>query len=245
MLYIKNVTKKFGKFTAVKNLNLQIKTGEVFGLLGRNWAGKTTTIKMLTGILKPTEWEILFDDKTIFNNPIEVKKQIAYIPDTPFVYEKLTGIEFLLFIGNLRGISAAEVQKRAEPLIKLFDLTSIISKKTEEFSHWMRQKLVFIAAIIHRPRYLIVDEPMVWLDPQSARAVKDMFKLLARQKETTIILTTHQLNVAQEVCDRVWIIHQWELKYLFENKKDFEKDLEDKFLQITGAYDKNLLLQAI
>ncbi len=245
MLKIQNVTKKFGKFTAVKNLNLNIKEGEVFGLLGRNWAWKTTTIKMITGILKPTEGQILFDDKTIFDHPIEVKKQLAYIPDTPFVYEKLTGIEFLLFIGNLRGISASEVQKRAQPLIKLFDLNEMITKKTEEFSHWMRQKLVFIAAILHKPKYLIVDEPMVGLDPQSARAIKDMFKLLAHQKKTTIILTTHQLNVAQEVCDRVWIIHQWELKYLFENKKDFEKDLEEKFLELTGAYDKDLLLQAL
>jgi len=245
MLKIQNVTKKFGNFVAVKNLNLTIKEGEVFGLLGRNWAWKTTTIKMITGILRPTEGKILFDDKIIFEHPIEVKKQIAYIPDTPFVYEKLTWVEFLLFIGSLWWIHPEEVKKRAMPLIKLFDLKDMVTKKTEEFSHWMRQKLVFISALIHKPKYLIVDEPMVWLDPQSARAIKDMFKLIAHKKMATVILTTHQLNVAQEVCDRVGIIHQWELKYLFEDKKEFEKDLEDKFLSLTGAYDKNLLLQAL
>jgi len=245
MLKLQNVTKKFGNFTAVKNLNLTLKEGEVFGLLGRNWAWKTTTIKMITGILRPTEGQILFDDKTIFDHPIEVKRQLAYIPDTPFVYEKLTWVEFLLFIGSLWWISPQEVKKRTMPLIELFDLKDMITKKTEEFSHWMRQKLVFIAALLHKPKYLIVDEPMVGLDPQSARAIKDMFRLIAHQRWTTVILTTHQLNVAQEVCDRVGIIHQWELKYLFEDKKEFEKDLEDKFLSLTGAYDKNLLLQAI
>ena len=244
MIVFENLTKKYWKFTAVDNLNLQIKDWEVFGLLGRNWAGKTTTIKMLTWLLKPTKWKILFDWISIYEKPIQIKKQISYIADTPYVYEKLTGIEFLEFIWSLWWMTKKEVEKKSLPFIKLFNLEEVITKKSEEFSHWMRQKLVFTAALIHNPKYLIVDEPMVWLDPQSAKAVKKIFRILA-QKWSTVIITTHQLSVAQEVCDRIGIIHHWKLQALFEDKKDFENKLEDKFIQITGWYDEKIIEETL
>ncbi len=244
MIKINSLTKIFENNIAVNNLNLEIKDGEVFWLLGRNWAWKTTTIKMIVGLLQPTKGEILFDWKSINKDPIYIKKQIAYIPDTPYVYEKLTGEEFLIFIWSLRNIPKKETIKRAEPLIKLFNIEHVLNKKTEEYSHWMRQKLIFTASLIHKPKYLIVDEPMVWLDPQSAKAVKEIFKLLAR-KWNTVILTTHQLWVAQQVCDRIWIIHQWKLKALFEDKSQFENQLEEKFIQATWGYKSDILEKII
>jgi len=238
MIKIKNISKSFWNFKALDNLNLEIQTWECFGLLGKNGAWKTTTIKMIVWLLKPNSWEILFDGRNMNDNTIEVKKELAYIPDTPYVYEKLTWMEFLAFIWNTYGLSDSQIKERAQKFIHLFNLEEVINKKTEEYSHGMRQKLIFISALIHTPKYLIVDEPMVWLDPQSNKMVKDMFKELTRNHGVSIILTTHQLSVAQDVCDRIWIINEWKLEKMLNNKLEFWENLENEFIRITWWYDK-------
>lgn len=239
MITINSITKNFENFKAVNNLNLTINSWECFWLLWRNWAWKTTTIKMIVWLLKPDNWTILFDGKNIYENTIEIKSNIAYIPDIPYVYDKLTWMEFIFFVWHMYWLDKPTISKRVQKFIEAFNLEDVINKKTEEYSHGMRQKLVFSASLVHQPKYLIIDEPMVWLDPQAAKIIKDILKKLAKQQWCTIILTTHQLYVAAEICDRVGIIHNWELLCLFENKNEFW-DLEEKFISLTWWYEKSL-----
>lgn len=238
MIEIKNINKCFGKFYAVKNLNLTIKDWECFGLLWKNWAWKTTTIKMLTWLTKQTSWVITFDWVNMKDYPLEIKRKLAYIPDTPYVYEKLTWMEFLFFMWYNYNLSKDEIKKRALKLIKLFNLENVIHKKTEEYSHGMRQKLILSWSLIHNPKFLIIDEPMVWLDPQSWKIVKDLIKWLTKNYWISVVLTTHQLNVAEEVCNRIWIIQSWQLKKIFEDKKEFWEKLENEFINITWWYNE-------
>ncbi|MCD6163698.1 MAG: ABC transporter ATP-binding protein [candidate division Zixibacteria bacterium] len=210
MIKFKNVAKKFGNYTAVDNLNLEVQAGELFGFLGPNGAGKTTTIKMMTGILKPTSGSISVGETDIQKEPEKAKKIIGYIPDDPFLYDRLTGREHLEFVGGLYHLDQDTIQKRSEELFEIFDMNGWIDKRCEEYSHGMCQKLVFCSAFIHNPSVLVVDEPMVGLDPQSARIVKDLLKTYA-SKGTTIFISTHVLSVAEELCGRIGIINNGKL----------------------------------
>lgn len=237
MIEIRNISKKFGSFKAVDSLNLTIKSWECFGLLWRNWAWKTTTIKMLVWLLKPDSWDILFDGESIMLNWLKIKEKLAYIPDSPYLYDKLTWMDFLFFVGYSFGMKKDQIKDKISSYIQLFDLEEAINKKTEDYSHWMRQKLTFISALIHNPSYLIVDEPMVWLDPQSAKVVKDIIQIITKESWTSVILTTHQLHVAAQVCDRIWIIHWWKLQTMLEGKESFTDNLEDEFIRLTWWYE--------
>lgn len=215
MIRIENLTKRFGPKTAVDSLNLEIPRGEIFAFLGPNGAGKTTTIRILVGLLRPTSGRVFFgegDDLIeVTRNSAEARKILGYIPDSPFLYEKLTGREHLLFVGEIYGVEARTLKSTIDSYLEMFSLTEVADQPIEGYSHGMRQKIVMSGALLHNPRILIVDEPMVGLDPRSARIVKNLFLEQARQRGTTLFISTHSLDVAEEVCDRVGIISQGKL----------------------------------
>jgi ABC-2 type transport system ATP-binding protein len=238
MISIKNLTKKFGEKTAVDNLNLDIARGELFSFLGPNGAGKTTTIKLMTGLLKPTSGEILIGGYDIQRDAISAKGLIGYIPDFPFLYEKLTAREFIEFIGGLYNMDSGDIGKNAEELFEIFEMTSYVDNLIEDYSHGMKQRLVMCASLIHAPELIIVDEPMVGLDPKSSRIVKKMLKEKA-MSGVTVFLSTHTLSVAEELSDRVGIIHKGRLIALgsVETLRDMAHNpsgnFEDIFLELT------------
>ena len=202
---IRNVTKKFGSFVAVDNLDLSIHKGEFFGFLGPNGAGKTTTIKMITGLYAPTSGSCLVNGYDVHLDPVPAKRCIGYVPDQPFLYEKLTGREFLYFIGGLFSMPVPLVKEKIEEFISIFEIGEFIDKRAEEYSQGMRQRVVLSAAMIHDPEVLVIDEPLVGLDPRSSRLVKDTLK----QKTTeglTVFMSTHLLEIVEELCDRIAII---------------------------------------
>ena len=202
MITMVNLQKHYGHLVAVKNLNLHIAQGEFFGFLGPNGAGKTTTIKMLVGLLKPSAGSATVAGYDIQRAPQEAKRQIGFIPDRPFLYEKLSGREFLRFVGDLHGLEEHAARTRGEDLLELFELTVRGDELIESYSHGMRQKLVMCAALLHQPRVLVVDEPMVGLDPKGARLVKRLLRGLC-DRGTTIFMSTHTLEVAEQMCDRI------------------------------------------
>jgi ABC-2 type transport system ATP-binding protein len=202
------LNKKFGNFQAVKDVTLHVLPGEVFGFLGPNGAGKTTTIRMMVGLMKPTSGRVLLDGKDIAQEPEEAKSILGFIPDRPYLYEKLTGQEFLEFIADLHGLGCGDHrEKRITELLEFFDLQGWSRELVESYSHGMRQRLTIAAAILHRPKVLIVDEPMVGLDPKGARLVKELFSNLAKAG-VAIFMSTHVLEVAEEMCHRIGIIHE-------------------------------------
>jgi ABC-2 type transport system ATP-binding protein len=206
MIKLNNVTKVYRGFRAVDNLNLEIKKGVVFGFLGPNGAGKTTTIKMMAGVLKPTEGQVFIDGIDIDHDPSEAKRRIGFVPDQPFVYEKLTGREFLQFVAGLYGLNHSQsLNGNMTQLLELFELSHWSDELIESFSHGMKQRLIMCSALLHEPKVIVVDEPMVGLDPKAARLVKDIFRDQA-QKGKTIFMSTHSLEVAQEVCQEIAII---------------------------------------
>lgn len=239
MIYIKNLTKHYGNLTAVSGLNLDIPAGECFGFLGPNGAGKTTTIKLLAGLLKPNEGTIEISGYDIQKDPQKVKGIIGYIPDKPFIYEKLTGGEFLDFVAELYQVNGNFVREKREELLNLFAIKDFENELVEAYSHGMRQKLVITAALIHNPKVIIVDEPMVGLDPKGMRQVKEIFKQLTKSG-VTIFMSTHTMSVAQEMCHRIGIINKGKLIAL-GNMNDLQKQaqvssgLEDVFLQLTSS----------
>jgi len=238
MLEIKNLKKNFGTFVAVHNLNITINKGELFGFLGPNGAGKTTTIKMITGLLFPTEGEIFIDGDNVWQKQIESKMKIGYIPDQPFLYDKLTGREFLLFSGGLYNIPKVKLKTKIDELIDYLKIGSWIDKRTEEYSQGMRQRITIASAFLHEPIVIVIDEPMVGLDPQSAFVVK---KFLTGQIQNgkTIFMSTHSLHIVEEICTRVGIINKGTL--IFDNsiealkqlKEDRNNNLEELFIQLT------------
>jgi ABC-2 type transport system ATP-binding protein len=242
MIIHRNLTKRFGSHVAVDDLNLEIKSGELFGFLGPNGAGKTTTIKMMTGILKPSAGFIEIAGIDIQKNPVTAKKLIGYVPDDPYIYGRLTGREYLEFVGGLFNLSQDTVNRHSERLFSIFDMNGWIDKKCEEYSHGMRQKLVFSAAFIHEPDVLIIDEPMVGLDPQSTRLVKDMLKEYA-SKGKTVFISTHVLAIAEELCGRIGIINRGKLiglgtiEELKARASTKDANLESLFLELTGNPD--------
>lgn len=240
MITLTELTKKFGKFTAVDRLTLSISRGELFGFLGPNGAGKTTTLRMMAGVLKPTSGRIIIDDKDMAEDPLECKRVIGFIPDRPFLYEKLTGREMLQFIAGIYQLPQDGMEKRMEQLFELFEIDSWRDELIESYSHGMKQRLVMTTALIHQPRVIIVDEPMVGLDPKAVKLVKGIFKGLC-QKGITIFMSTHTLQVAEEMCDRIGIIHQGKLiamgtmKELREKSGLEARELEEVYFRLTGA----------
>lgn len=210
MIELQNISKQFGNLFAVKNLNLTISNGELFTLLGPNGAGKTTTVKMITGLLKPTSGKIIINDIDIGRFPEKAKEMIAYIPDQPYLYPELSGREFIIFVSRLYKMESSQISKRMEKWFSEFRIGDWIDLPASGYSHGMRQKVIFIQALIHQPDIIVIDEPMVGLDPVSARTVK---RLLRKKVEegTTVFISTHSLVDAEEISDRVGVLNEGEL----------------------------------
>jgi ABC-2 type transport system ATP-binding protein len=249
MIKLNNLTKVYRGFRAVDNLNLEIKKGVVFGFLGPNGAGKTTTIKMMAGVLKPTEGQVLIDGIDISHDPSEAKRRIGFVPDQPFVYEKLTGREFLQFVAGLYGLNHSQsLNGNITRLLELFELSHWSDELIESFSHGMKQRLIMCSALLHEPKVIVVDEPMVGLDPKAARLVKDIFRNQA-QKDRTIFMATHSLEVAQEVCQEIAIIQAGKIIATgtaedLKRQAGVDGSLENIFLKLTEggtvAHEKSL-----
>lgn len=237
MIKIKHLTKKFGAFTAVNDVNLEVAPGTIFAFLGTNGAGKTTTIRMMTGVLKPTSGTVEIGGYDILKKPIDAKYLMGVIPDRPHLYGKLTGREFLLFMADMYRVKPKTAETRMEELLELYGLTEWRNDLIESYSHGMKQRLMMCAAQVHNPPVLIVDEPMVGLDPPGARLFKNTLKKRAREG-LTIFMSTHSLSVAEEVADHLAIIQkgaiiaQGNLKDLYARAKNNASDLENVFLQI-------------
>ena len=214
MIRLENIEKRYGTFQALHPLNLHVRKGEVFGFLGPNGAGKTTTIRMLAGVLVPTAGRVSINGIDLVENPIESKRHVGYIPDRPYLYDKLTAREFLQFVGGMYGLSQDEVAKRGEELLIENGLLDRADELIEAYSHGMKQRLVLTSSLLHRPQLLIVDEPMVGLDPHGAKRIKDQFQNLHKKDVRYFCLRT--LDVAQEVCDRVGILFKGRLIALGE-----------------------------
>jgi len=207
MIELKSLTKEFGNFRAVDDLNLTVKKGEIFGFIGPNGAGKTTTIKMIGGLLEPTAGTIAIAGIDMRKQPEAAKSKIGFIPDRPYIYEKLTGMEFLKFTADLYGVPDEIFSQKARENLEMFSLSDWANELIESYSHGMKQRLIMSAALLHDPRVIIVDEPMVGLDPMAIMMVKNLFQRLAR-KGVTIFMSTHTLAVAEDTCDRIGIIHR-------------------------------------
>lgn len=238
MIELRNVTKKFGNFTAVDNISLVVPPGEFFGFLGPNGAGKTTTIKMIAGLFAPTSGQILVSGFDIVKEPLQAKMFTSYVPDQPFLYDKLTGREFLYFIGGLYKMEKKLVTKKIEEVIEHFEIGEWVDKRTENYSQGMRQRVTIAAALVHEPRVFIIDEPMIGLDPRSAKIVRETLRLMARQG-VSIFMSTHSLSIAEELCDRVGFIKDGRLVFVGtqENlqayKQKFDGKFESVFLELT------------
>jgi ABC-2 type transport system ATP-binding protein len=212
MIKIQNVTKSYakGKIKAIDELNLHVKKGEIFGFIGPNGAGKTTTIKMLTGILAPDSGEIYINGKNIKTDTIEVKRNIGYVPDSQEIYDRLTGMEYLNFIGDIYGVSSTQRRQRIENYLELFALKGAIGELVRSYSHGMKQKLMLIAALLHEPPLWLLDEPLVGLDPRSALTLKEAMRTHC-DNGNTVFFSTHVLEVAERLCDRIGIIKDGKL----------------------------------
>jgi ABC-2 type transport system ATP-binding protein len=232
MILIENVSKYFNGHRAVQGLDIRVEKGEIFGLLGPNAAGKTTTIKMMTGLLKPTEGRIIIGEYDIVKEPVKAKSILGYVPDKAFLYEKLKGQEFLRFIASLHGLGKTYALKRIDELMETFGIRDIEDELIESYSQGMRQRLLFLSALIHDPQVLIIDEPFVGLDPFGVIMLKNMI-LSLRSGGTTIFLATHSLHIAEELCERVGLISKGFLVSM-KRKDEFLKDggLEKLFLTV-------------
>ena len=205
MIQVQDLVKSYGSFRAVDGVSLDVASGEIHGFLGPNGAGKTTAIRMIAGLLKPDAGRITINGHDLAASPVEAKRGLGFIPDRPFIYEKLTAGEFLRFHAGLYGIDGTGLRDRIAEMLGLFELGRWEGELVESFSHGMKQRLVMCAAFLHRPRAVLVDEPMVGLDPRGARLIKQVFREMSR-KGVAILMSTHTLEVAQEMCDRISII---------------------------------------
>jgi ABC-2 type transport system ATP-binding protein len=240
MIAVHDLVKTYGAFTAVNGVSLDVRPGEIHGFLGPNGAGKTTTIRMIAGLLKPTSGRILVNGHDLAADPERAKAALGFIPDRPFLYEKLTAGEFLRFHGGLYGLDGPGVGDRVREMLDVFELKRWENELVESFSHGMKQRLVMCAAFLHRPRAVLVDEPMVGLDPRGARLIKDVFRTMSG-RGVAILMSTHTLEVAQEMCDRISIILQGriiakgtvpEVRAMSGNPDD---QLTNVFLKLTGG----------
>ncbi len=234
MIELKSLTKKFGSFTAVQGIDLKVETGQFFGFLGPNGAGKTTTIKMMTGLYAPTSGQCLINGFDIQKQPYLTKLQYGYVPDQPYLYEKLTGREFLYFVGGLFNIPAKKVKEKVAALMDMFEIGAFVDKRADEYSQGMRQRIVLTAALLHDPKVLIIDEPIVGLDPRSARLVKDTLKQKTREG-LTVFMSTHLLEIVEELCDRIAIIKDGKIIHeeTQNEQQQFNGQLETMFLHLT------------
>lgn len=235
---IEHLTKSYDDLVAVDDLNLVVPRGEFLCFLGPNGAGKTTTIKMLTGLIKPTSGRAFVAGFDVQQEPVEAKRRIGYIPDHPYLYEKLSGREFFHFVGDLFSISRDEQEQKLQKFLDTFGMHSSADKLIENYSHGMRQKLVISASLMHDPEVVIVDEPMVGLDPQSAKVVKNLFRQQTAMGRT-VFLCTHVLSVAEELADRIGIFKEGRIIFLgtlaeLRTRQHSDANLEDLFLELTS-----------
>ena len=244
MIQFANASKHYGEKVAVNGLDLSVRPGEIFAFLGPNGAGKTTSIKMMIGLLHPTAGTIELNGFDVKSNPRDAKRSIGFVPDQPELYDKLTGREFLRFVADMHGLSPTDATTAIEEQAANFNLTDFYDKLTEDYSHGMKQRVAFAAALIHDPAVVILDEPMVGLDPKSMRLVKDLLKRRATRGKT-VFMSTHTLTVAEEIADRIGVINHGELLFLgtcdelkahLESNDHSSEDatLEDLFLTLTN-----------
>lgn len=241
MIDIKNLKKSFGNKTVLKDIDLLVKDGEIFGFLGPNGAGKTTTIKMIVGLLIPDGGTIEVQGINVVDEPLEAKKRISYVPDNPDIYEQMTGIQYLNFLSDVYGVSVDERKSRIDKLAELFSMSDDLRGFISSYSHGMKQKIVLIGALVTEPEVLILDEPMVGLDPKSAFKLKEIMREMA-DKGRTVFFSTHVMEVAEKLCDRIAIINKGEIIEVgtLEEIRDRLGDdgsLEKVFLELTGELD--------
>jgi len=246
VIRLDGLTKRYGGFTAVDAIDLSVDAGVIFGLLGPNGAGKTTTLRMIAGILEPDGGSVTIDGYDIVREPREARSRLGFVPDRPFVYEKLTGTELLRFTAGLYGLEGPDVEARIDELLELWDLAPWRDQLIESYSHGMRQKIIISSALVHRPRVLVVDEPMVGLDPRSARLLKDLLRSYADGGGTALV-STHTLELAETLCDRLAVVDrgrivaQGTMDDLRRAVAADEAGLEEVFLRITrGATDAEI-----
>ncbi|SFB28728.1 ABC-2 type transport system ATP-binding protein [Lentibacillus halodurans] len=245
-----NLTKSYRRQEAVKSLNLEVKKGELFGFLGPNGAGKTTTIKMLTGLLKPTSGSAEINGINIWQHPLKAKEKIAYVPDQPNLYPKLTGWDYLEFVASVFRIPKERFQTKANELLRVFSLTEQANDLIESYSHGMKQKIAICGALIHEPDVLFMDEPTVGLDPKSARSLKNLLRELC-DRGMTVFLSTHILEIAEQMCDGVGIIFEGDIialgtmDELKASGGHADQSLEDIFLELTGGEDQQAIISEI
>lgn len=238
MISIKNISKSYNKKEKfIENFNLEIKDGEIFGFLGPNGAGKTTTIKMITGILEIDEGDILINNYSIKNQPIEAKRQFGFVPDNPDMFLRLKGIEYLNFMADIYEVTLEQREKLIEELTDLFDIKDVLNDRIQSYSHGMRQKIIIIGSLLHEPKNWIIDEPMTGLDPKSTFELKKIMKEIA-EKNKTVFFSTHILDVAEKLCDRIGIINNGKLLFvgtLDEMREELKenKSLEELYMEIT------------
>jgi ABC-2 type transport system ATP-binding protein len=247
---LRGVTKRYNEIIAVNNMNLTLNTGEIFALLGPNGSGKSTTLKMLLGLVQPTAGEISVLGLDVQKDPVAVKRQVGYVPESPEIYEFLTGIEYLDFIGDIYGMPNAEKQQRITEYLKALQLEGREGDMINSYSDGMKKKISLISAFLHKPKLLILDEPLNALDPRSARIVKDFLHELKMQGVTTI-LSTHVLEIAEAVCDRIGIMYQGNILALGNMNELRQRaslpssGLEDIFLKLTGTDDLKAVVEEL
>jgi ABC-2 type transport system ATP-binding protein len=240
ILKLEGVRKRYGSFDAVKGIDLSVVRGEIFGFLGPNGAGKTTTIRMVAGVLRPTSGRITVGGDDLLEEPQKAKSRIGYIPDRPYLYEKLSGGEFLRFVAGLWGREGEAVEARVNRLLELFQLAEWKDELIESYSHGMRQKILISSALVHQPELIVVDEPMVGLDPRSAKLLKELFRTFV-DAGGTVFLSTHTLEVAEALCDRIAIIAEGDIiasgtmEDLRSQAQAGGAHLEEIFLKVTGG----------
>ena len=239
ILRLRGLHKRYGKFTAVDRIDLEVAPHQVFGILGPNGAGKTTTLRMITGLIEPTRGEILIGEHSLKRAPMKAKAITGFIPDRPYVYDKLTALEYLEFIAGLYSLNKRQAAERMRELLLAFHLIEWGDSLIESFSHGMKQRLVFAGALLPRPALLVVDEPMVGLDPKGHKLIKELFVRLTREEGMTILLSTHTMEVAEQVCSQIAIVNhgriiaQGDMNALRLSTGESEGNLEQVFLKIT------------
>jgi len=245
MIDVRNLRKVYGEKIALHELDLAVKAGEVFAFLGPNGAGKTTTIKILSGLLRPTSGQAFVAGYDLSKDGLQARALMSYVPDEPYLYDKLTAREFLHMIGDLYAMPRARIEQRIQDVTATFELSEFMDSLCESYSHGMKQRTVIAAALLHEPRLLVIDEPMVGLDPKSARTVKDTLKTLAKEQGMTVFMSTHTLSVAEETADRIGILSHGRLVALGTLDEirqmrakgaggDGKERLEDLFLELTS-----------
>jgi ABC-2 type transport system ATP-binding protein len=250
MIRLEGITKHYGSFVAVDHISLEVPRGVLYGCLGPNGAGKTTMLRMIAGILKPTDGRVLIGGDDVQANPIGAKMRLGFIPDRPFVYDKLTGAEFLRFVAGLYGQEGDAVERRIAELLEVFELSSWKDELIEAYSHGMRQKLIISSALIHRPECIVVDEPMVGLDPKGARLLKDIFRQFV-DRGGTVLMSTHTLEVAEAMCDQIGILQHGRIVAhgtMAEIRRQHtagDASLEELFLKLTGGHAVRELVEVL